>query len=104
MEKLKKFAVEHNIPIILEMTLPSDEHNREPSLRDFSKHMIIPYMADMILLIHRDNLQEKIGKQEAEFHIEKNLRGWAGSHIPLTFDPQTVAFYREKQEKNNTLS
>ena len=104
LEKLKKFAVEHNIPIILEMDLPSDEHNREPSLRDFSKHMIIPYMADMILLIHRENLQEKIDKQEAEFCIEKNLRGWAGSHIPLTFDPQTTAFYREKQEKNNTLS
>ena len=98
LEKLKKFAEEHHIPIILEIILHPDEHNKEPSLRDFGKHMIIPYMADMILLIHRDNLQEKIEKQEVEFYIEKNLRGWAGRHIPLYFDPQTVAFYREKQK------
>lgn len=104
LEKLKKFAVEHRIPVILEVDLPAAEQGEEPSLRDFKKHMIIPYMADMVLLIHRDNLQDETEKQEAEFCIEKNLRGWAGSHIPLTFDPQTVAFYREKQEKNNTLS
>lgn len=98
LEKLKKFAVEHRIPVILEVDLPAAEQGEEPSLRDFKKHMIIPYMADMVLLIHRDNLKNELAIQEATLNIEKNLTGWAAPDIPLTFNPKTVAFYKQDSE------
>ena len=98
LEKLKKFAVEHRIPVILEVDLPAAEQGEEPSLRDFKKHMIIPYMADMVLLIHRDKLKNELDIQEATLNIEKNLTGWAAPDIPLTFNPKTVAFYKRDSE------
>ncbi len=98
LEKLKKLAVELNIPVLLEIDLPSVEQDDEPTLQDFKKNMIIPYMADMVLLIHRNRLRNEIEKQEAKLNIAKNNRGCAGVDIPVTFNLKTAAFYMEKEE------
>ena len=90
LENLKKFAVEQHIPIILEIELPPAESDTEPSLQDFKKYMIIPSMADMIILLNRNREKE----EEAQFHIAKNLNGWTGT-VDLTYNQNTMSFKKE---------
>ena len=77
--------------------------DEEPTLKDCKKNMIIPYMADMVLLIHRNRLRNEIEKQEGKFNIAKNNRGCAGFDIPVTFNLKTAAFYMEKEEYCNSI-
>lgn len=93
LENLKKFAVEQHIPIILEIELPPAESDTEPSLQDFKKYMIIPSMADMIILLNRSKEKE----EEAQFHIVKNLNGWTGI-VDLTYNPKTMSFNKGSNE------
>ncbi|EID84126.1 Replicative DNA helicase [Treponema sp. JC4] len=91
--KLKKFAIEQHIPVIVELELPPAEEDNEPSLRDFKKYMIIPYLADMVLLLHRDRLREDDEKQDCKLKIVKNINSWAGD-IPMIFNHKTSKFER----------
>lgn len=93
LENLKKFAVEQHIPIILEIELPPAESDTEPSLQDFKKYMIIPSMADMIILLNRSKEKE----EEAQFHIVKNLNEWTGT-VELSYNPRTMSFYKRCDE------
>ena len=93
LENLKKFAVEQHIPIILEIELPPAESDTEPSLQDFKKYMIIPSMADMIILLNRSREKE----EEAQFNIVKNLNGWTGT-VDLTYNPKTMSFKKGSDE------
>ena len=95
LEKLKKFAIEQHIPIILEVELPPAEKDNEPSLLDFKKCMIIPYMADMVLFLYRDSLHEAVINQDAKLNIVINKNGYTGD-IPLLFYPEKSIFERRE--------
>ena len=94
MDSIKKFAVEHNIPIILGMTLPS-ESEESPDLLDFRKNLVIPYKADMVLFLHRDRLKEDVKVCNARLNIAKNVSG-PNYEFPLKFYPATSLFEENK--------
>ena len=96
MDSLKKFAVEHNIPIILGMTLPSDTEE-PPELLDFRKNLVIPYKADMVIFIHRDRIKEEVKVCNARLHIAKNVCGPCIDYS-LKFYPATSLFKKEKED------
>lgn len=94
-EKLLKSAeILWESPIyLLGIELTSAESDTEPSLQDFKKYMIIPSMADMIILLNRSKEKE----EEAQFHIAKNLNGWTGI-VDLTYNPKTMSFKKGSDE------
>ena len=94
MDSLKKFAVEHNIPVILGMTLPA-ESEEPPELLDFRKNLVIPYKADTVIFLHRDRLKEDVKYCNASVNVAKNVCGPCYD-FTLRFYPETSLFKEEK--------
>ena len=97
LDSLKKFAVQHNIPILLGMTLPSSESEEPPELLDFKKNLVIPYKADMVLFLHRDRLKEEVKYCNANVNVAKNVCGPCYD-FNLRFYPETILFKEEKED------
>ena len=91
MDSLKKFAVEHNIPIVLLMNLPPSEDGEEPCLEDFKKNLVIPYKADMVLFLHRERIKDDCKCIDTSLIIAKHVNH-ATYDIPLLFFPSTGSF------------
>ena len=95
LENLKKLAIEEQISVILEIGLTPSETDSPPCLRDFKKYMIIPYLADMVIIIQRERLKEEVKKQEAELHIVKNEHDCRIGYKSITFEPIIGAFCKD---------
>lgn len=96
MDSLKEFAVEHNIPIVLGMTLPN-ESAEPPELLDFRKNLVIPYKADTVIFLHRDRLNEEVKHCSVSVYVAKNVCG-PTYDFSLRFYPATSLFKNEKVE------
>ena len=96
MDSLKKFAVEHNIPVVLGMTLPA-ESEEPPELLDFRKNLVIPYKADTVIFLHRDRLKEDVKYCNANVNVAKNVSGPCYD-FTLRFYPATSLFKVENEE------
>ena len=99
MDKFKEFAVEHNIPIVLMMSLPPVEDYKVPGIKDFKKNLVIPYKADMVLLLHRDRLEAEC-KDCDSLLITLKYVNHATWDIPLRFDPST-GYFSEKSDDSD---
>ena len=97
MDSFKKFAVKHNIPIVLVMRLPPAETDNEPGLLDFKKNLVVPYKADMVLFLHRDRIKDEVSKIDTKLIISKNVCH-ATYDIPLKFYP-SAGLFEEKEEE-----
>lgn len=97
MDSFKKFAVKHNIPIVLVMRLPPSETGNEPGLLDFKKNLVVPYKADMVLFLHRDRIKDDVSKIDTKLIISKNVCH-ATYAIPLKFYPSTGLFEEIEEE------
>ncbi len=91
MDSFKKFAIEHNIPILLVMSLPPAENNEEPGVEDFKRNLVIPYKADMVLFLHRGNCKEEHSYFARNLIISKSIHH-TKYDIPLRLDPNTGCF------------
>ena len=96
MDSFKKFAVKHNIPIVLVMRLPPSETDTEPGLLEFRKNLVVPYKADMVLFLHRDRIKDEAKYIDTKLIISKHVCHTTYD-IPLKFYPSTGLF-EEKQD------
>ena len=96
MDSFKKFAVKHNLPIVLVMKLSSSETETKPGLLDFKKNLVGPYKADMVLFLHRDRIKDEAKYIDTKLIISKHVCH-ATYDIPLKFYPSTGLF-EEKQD------
>lgn len=87
----KFVANELHIPIMLIMNLPASEDENKPTLLDFKKYLVIPWMADKVLFIHRNRSLETTSEVDAKLIIAKNGSGCTGE-IKLRFDTKTARF------------
>lgn len=90
LEKYKEVAERLNIPIIILMDLPGND-DREPSIADFKKNMIIPRTVDQVLLLHQERIPESLIECEASLITAKNAHG-INLNIPLKYDPSTGVY------------
>lgn len=91
MDSFKQFAVEHNIQIVLVMSLPPAEDYEFSGLEDFKKNLVISYKADMVLFLHRDRLKDECKYIDTQLIISKHVNH-ATYDIPLRFYPSTSYF------------
>ena len=92
LEEYKQVARELNIPIVMLMSLPSSyDDDKEPSISDFRKNMVIPRTADEVYFLHRDRIKDDRKKCEATLITGKNVNG-LNYHIPLNLYPATGTF------------
>ena len=59
LEKYKDLSEQYNIPIIILMDLSGND-DREPSITDFKKNMIIPRTVDQVLLLQQERILESL--------------------------------------------
>lgn len=79
--ELKTLAKDLDIPIVALTTIPPDNVDR-PSLESFSSRLIVPRIADKVLLLHQKNL----------LLCAKNSSGASGD-MQLQFIPQTLEYF-----------
>ncbi len=93
MDSFKQFAVKHNIPIVLVMRLPpaETENENEPGIMDFKKKFIVPYKADMVLVLHREGEKEESEYAYSKLIVAKNVHHITFD-IPLKYHPVTCSF------------
>ena len=91
MDRFKEFAVKNNIPIILIMGLSESENEDEPHLKEFRKNLVVPYKADMVIMIHRDE------NDEAKYRVVKNVNGGC-YEVRLKYDHHIGLFEKAKED------
>lgn len=91
LSKLKNLALKLNIPIVLSMQIENNKKGMEPDLHSFRQNMIIPHIADKVLLLHRTFNSQKKYFSSAKLSLAKNESGITGE-IALKFYPSTVLF------------
>lgn len=80
-KELKALAKDLDIPLVVLTTIPSDDEDR-PSLETFRSRLIIPRIADKVLLLHQKTL----------LLCAKNSNG-ANGDMQLQFIPQTLEYF-----------
>ena len=98
LSNFKLVANELHIPIMLIMNLPISEDENKPTLLDFKNHLVIPWVADKVLFIHRNRSLESTNEVDAKLIIAKNGSGCTGE-IKLRFDTKTARFIWRRHDK-----
>ena len=91
----KFVANELHIPIMLIMNLPASEDENKPTLLDFKNHLVIPWVVDKVLFIHRNRSLESTSEVDARLIIAKDGSGCTGE-MNLRFDKNTARFIWRK--------
>ncbi len=89
--KLKALALKLNIPVVITMQIEKNKKGMEPDLHSFRKEMIIPQIADKVLLLHRTFNNQKKNFSSAKLSLAKNESGITGE-LALKFFPSTGLF------------
>ena len=72
LESIQELAEQYQLPVLITMSLPATENNREPTIDDFNKYMIIPRLCEMVMLLHRERLKDEVKNQDALLIVAKN--------------------------------
>lgn len=88
---LKKLALKLNIPVVISMQIENNKKGMEPDLHSFRRKMIIPHIADKVLLLHRTFNNQKKNCSSAKLSLAKNESGKTGE-IALKFYPSAGLF------------
>lgn len=96
LNNFKALAMELQIPIIITLDLPATKSNKEPSLEDLRKNIIIADKADKILFLHRNELYNCINYQDAKLITIRNTTG-PFYIFPLHFYPLICKFSYEEE-------
>ena len=91
LDNFKFITSEYHVPIMLIMNLPTSEDENKPTLLDFKNHLVIPWVADKVLFIHRNCSLETTNEVDAKLIIAKNGSGCTGE-MKLRFDTKTARF------------
>lgn len=89
--KLKALALKLNIPMVISMQIENKKKGMEPDLHSFRRKMIIPHIADKVLLLHRTFNSQKKNFSSAKISLAKNESGKTGE-ITLKFYPSAGLF------------
>lgn len=92
LDEIKKLSEEIKIPIVITLTIPYRDDNKEPTIQDFKKYLAIPQKADKVMFIHRERLLDPENNVEpAKIIIAKNELGHTGD-IELKFHNRTLYY------------
>lgn len=89
--KLKTLALKLNIPVVITMQIENTKKGMEPGLHSFRSKMIIPQIADKVLLLHRTFNSQKKNFSSAKISLAKNQSEKTGE-LALKFYPSTGLF------------
>ena len=67
------------------------ENENEPGIMDFKKKFIVPYKADMVLVLHREGEKEESEYAYSKLIVAKNVHHITFD-IPLKYHPVTCSF------------
>ena len=92
LDEIKKLSEEIKIPIVITLTIPYRDDNKEPTIQDFKKYLAIPKKADKVMFIHRERILDPENTVEpAKIIIAKNELGHTGD-IELKFHNRTLYY------------
>ncbi len=87
LEAFKLLAKKYNISILLTTEVSSEPKSQSPSLNDFKEKMIIPNVADMVLLLHNKKIIYTLEKkdldddEEEEWVLQRSSEGEVKSSV-----------------------
>ena len=99
MENLKSFANKLQIPIVLLVPIKQDAYGDEPTIKSFEDKLIIPRIADKVIFLHRERINNDGEWQDAKLIVAKNSNGPCGDVI-IRFYCKTVEFKYDEKEEN----
>ena len=99
MENLKGFANKLQIPIVLLVPIKQDAYEDEPTIKSFEDKLIIPRIADKVIFLHRERINNDGEWQDAKLIVAKNSNGPCGDVI-IRFYCKTVEFKYDEKEEN----
>ena len=99
MENLKGFANKLQIPIVLLVPIKQDAYGDEATIKSFEDKLIIPRIADKVIFLHRERINNDGEWQDAKLIVAKNSNGPCGDVI-IRFYCKTVEFKYDEKEEN----
>ena len=101
MENIKTLANKIQIPIVLLIPIKRDPSGNEPTIKSFEDKLIIPKIADKVIILHRARYKHSDKWTPAKLIMLKHLDNWdLGNNVELEFNNMTCEF-RYKDSKGN---
>lgn len=99
MENIKTLAKKLQIPIVLLVPVKRDAYGDEPTIKSFEDKLIIPRIADKVIFLHRERINNDGEWQDAKLIVAKNSNGPCGDVI-IRFCCKTGEFKYDEKEEN----